>query len=578
MFARLPLQPCCIHWAGIGKARLRRPRTRNLKASGDNLKNTADLFRRLAVVTAIALSVGPCAAQAGQTTPAPEPTVAVDSFLVTGNTLLDMTRIQAVLVPFRGKRTLEELRRAADAVQRVYAEAGYGGVVAFLPPQQGGEAGVVLIRVVEGKVAAVKVLDARFHSPENIRNSLPDLQPGATPRLRRMDIQIELANENPSKHVQVLLRPGQQPGEVAADLTVLDRDPTSYSLSLDDTGNRRTGRMRVGGGWQHANVWGIDDVASLQYQTSLTKPGKVAVLSAFYRHPVPGWLMVFDGYLAFSDVDGGSEGSQAGNLRINGRGNLAGIRATWLLPRWAEVDQRVSLALDRREYLNRCDVQGLPGVNCGAAGQDVAVTPLSVDYALRGSTPLAWTLTLTALGNLKLGGSNTSAADFDLQRPGAKQGYSSLRVASTAQYDLADWQLRARFSMQWTKQALVAGEQFGLGGAVSVRGYEERELVGDKGAAGTLELGSPELLTRTTGDQPSLRAFAFVDGGSVANNLGTSCAATVKTRCSLASAGVGLSFERQRLQARLAAAVALKEGRLTQRHDTRAHFSANLSF
>jgi hemolysin activation/secretion protein len=131
--------------------------------------------------------------------------------------------------------------------------------------------------------------------------------------------------------------------------------------------------------------------------------------------------------------------------------------------------------------------------------------------------------------------------------------------------------------LQWTQQALVAGEQFGLGGAASVRGYEERELVGDKGAVVTLELGSPELLTRGTGDESSLRAFAFADGGTVANNLSAPCAVD-KTRCSLAAAGLGLAFERQRLQARLSAAVALKDGPLTQRRDTRAHFSANLSF
>jgi hemolysin activation/secretion protein len=427
-------------------------------------------------------------------------------------------------------------------------------------------------------VSSVRVLTARFHTEDNVRASLPDMQPGKTPRLRRIDTQIELANENPSKRVQVLLRPGSQPGDVAADLTVIDRSPQTLSLSLDDTGNERTGKWRAGFGWQHANVWGIDDVASLQYQTSVTKPGKVAVASAFYRHPVPGWLMVWDGYVAFSDVDGGTGNiGSAGSLRVNGRGNLAGIRATWLLPRWGEVDQRLSLSLDRREYLNRCDAIELDASLCGKAGQDVAVTPLSLDYALRGNSPLAWSLTLTATGNIKTGGANATAADFENQRPNAKQSFGSFRVVSTLQSDLADWQLRARLSAQWTRQALVAGEQFGLGGAISVRGYEERELVGDRGAAASFELGSPEFLTRATADQPSLRAFAFVDGGLVSNNYDAVCAAG-KTRCALASAGLGLAFERQRLQARLAAAVALKEGALTGKNDVRAHVSANLSF
>ncbi len=537
-------------------------------------------MRRLALCSAACIAaftsaVAPAAAQA--VAAEAQATAVVDTFRVVGNTLLDNNRVYAALAPFKGRRTLEELRKAADAVQRLYAEAGYGGVVAFLPPQQGGEAGVVTIRVVEGKVSNVRVQGARFHSDDNIRASLPDLQSKATPRLRRIDTQIELANENPSKRVQVLLRPGASPGDVAADLTVLDRSPVSYSLALDDTGNDRTGRYRASFGWQHANVWGIDDVLSLQYQTSVTEPGQVSVFSAFYRHPVPSWLMVFDGYVATSNVDGGSGNTGAGNFRINGRGNMVGVRGTWLLPRWGEVDHRVSLALDRREYLNRCEIEGLAGVDCGPAGRDVAVTPLSLDYALRGSAPLSWSLTLTALGNLKLGGANGTAQDFADSRPGAKQGFGVFRVTSSLQHEFSDWQMRARLSLQWTKQALVAGEQFGLGGAASVRGYEEREQTGDKGVVATLEVGTPEFLTRATADEPSLRAFAFADGGAVANNLDAPCALD-KTRCSLAAAGLGLAFERQRLQTRLTAAVALKEGVLTKRHDARAHFSANLSF
>lgn len=529
------------------------------------------------LATIAASTSGPLLAQQGAATAPAEATVVVETFRVSGNTLLEPNRIYAALTPFRGRRTLEELRRAADAVQRLYAEAGYGGVVAFVPPQQGNEPGVVAIRVVEGKVSTVRVLDARFHTEENVRASLPALRPGQTPRMRDLDTQIELANENPSKRVQVLLRPGAQPGEVAADLTVVDRSPQSFSVSVDDTGNDRTGKWRGSLGWQHGNVWGIDDVVSVQYQTSLTKPGQVAVASAFYRHPVPGSMLVWDGYVAYSDVDGGTRNTAAGSLSINGRGHLAGIRATWLLPRWREVDHRVSLALDRREYLNNCDIDGLPSAVCGAAGRDVAVTPLSLDYALRGNVPFSWTLTLTALGNIVTTGSKVSAEDFAQQRPDAKQNFASFRVGSSAQTDWSDWQFRARLALQWTKQALVTGEQFGLGGALSVRGYEEREVVGDKGAVGGLEVSSPELLTRANASEPSLRGFWFADGGMVSNNFGAECAAG-QTRCSLLSTGLGLTFERQRLQVRVAGAVALKDSVFTKKNDKRAHVAANLSF
>ena len=79
------------------------------------------------------------------------------------------------------------------------------------------------------------------------------------------------------------------------------------------------------------------------------------------------------------------------------------------------------------------------------AGSDVTVTPLSLDYALRGSSPFTWTTTFTALGNLKLGGGNATAEDFAAQRPGARQGFGSLRLAATAEGSFAEgWQLRSR--------------------------------------------------------------------------------------------------------------------------------------
>ncbi len=102
----------------------------------------------------------------------------VETFRIVGNTLLDQNRIHAALAPFKGRRALEDLHRAADTVQRLYAEAGFGGVVAFVPPQQGNEPGVVMIRVVEGKVSNVRVLSARFHIDENVCNSLSALRGG----------------------------------------------------------------------------------------------------------------------------------------------------------------------------------------------------------------------------------------------------------------------------------------------------------------------------------------------------------------------------------------------------------------
>jgi hemolysin activation/secretion protein len=505
------------------------------------------------------------------------PSLAVERFRVSGNTLLAPGLIEATLAPFKGQRTLEELRQAAEAVQRLYAEAGWGGVIAYLPPQNS-EDGTVALTVIEGKLASVTVKGAKSFTDEQVRASLPDLAVGTTPRMRRIDSQIEIGNENPARRVQALLKPGARPGEIAAELTVQDKPLQGLTASLDDTGNSRTGRYRAGFTWQHANLTGHDDVLTGQYQTSPSQPSKVTVLSAGYRFPLPAQLAVLEGYLAYSDVDAGASSTAAGDVRINGRGNLGGIRGTAHLPRLGETDQRLALALDRREYINQCEVGGLPSGACGSASATVSVTPLTLEYSARAAGPPSWGVVVSALANLGFGGRHADSASFDAVRPGAKSGWSAVRSAANFNLPFAQsWLLRGRLALQWTGDALVSGEQFGLGGAGAVRGYEEREVVGDRGLLASLEVVAPEWLERPRPDSPSLRSFAFVDAGVASNLLGAPCNGD-RTRCSLSSVGLGLASEGRGLQARIAAAVALQDGTLTRRHDARVHVSLLYAF
>jgi hemolysin activation/secretion protein len=515
----------------------------------------------------MALHAGPIAAQE---------TVKVSGFQVSGNTLLDPKAVDAVLLPMLGQRTLEELRRAAAAVQALYAAEGYGAVVAYLPPQTGHD-GLVTINVVEGKVGAITVSGNSRFSADNVKASLPALQPGTTPRLRDVDAQLRIANENPAKQVQVLLKPGQQAGQADVALLVQEQSLQRFSIGLDNSGNERTGDYRASLGWQHASISGHDDVLGAQLQVSPTELSQVKVLSAGYRWPLYARRMVIDGFAAYSDVDGGTTASLAGDLRFVGRGRVFGLRTGWYLPRLGEFDTRLSVGLDRRAYLNRCDIAGLPAGACGPAGESVAVSPLSVEYSLQsaGEQPLGFSVSLHH--NLGLGGSHTGAAAFEAVRAGAKRRYSVLRLAMTAAMPVGEqWQLRGRLNGQWTPDQLVSGEQFGFGGAQSVRGYEERELIGDMGLAVALELHGPGLLGPETGFG-GLRPLVFVDGGW-ARNQGEAPCVDVRQQCSAASVGVGARYAIGPVNARFDLAYPLKSAARTQRGDTRAHVALQVGF
>jgi hemolysin activation/secretion protein len=80
---------------------------------------------------------------------------------------------------------------------------------------------------------------------------------------------------------------------------------------------------------------------------------------------------------------------------------------------------------------------------------------------------------------------------------------------------------------------MIAGEQFGVGGAATVRGAPERALAADRGVIATLELATPELAK-------GLRMLGFVDSGWLHNNLPNGANKVGSDQ--LRSAGLGLRY------------------------------------
>jgi hemolysin activation/secretion protein len=532
---------------------------------------------------AAVVSLWLCAPVAAQTPPAASPAakVMVTAFKVSGNTLLPAARIDDALAPFKGERTAAELKLAALAVQELYARAGYGGVAAVLP-EQTLAGGVVAITVVEGHIARVTTSGNKQFSNDNIVASVPALAVGATPPLKRIDAQIQLANENPAKQVEVLLQPGQKSGEIEANLAVREQPLQRWSVAADNTGTQQTGRLRASIGWQHANLWGRDHVLSAQYLTSPTKPSAVQVVSAGYRVPLYAWTSALDLYAAYSDIDGGNTATLAGDLRFNGRGRLFGARGTRYLERMGDVDQRLALGLDHRAYLNQCSIADFGNNACGPAGESVSVQPLSFEYAMQHSSLAAGSRLFASSAsihhNLQLGGGRSSDASFEAVRPGAKPRYTLLRLSASGSIEVSPrWLLQARLAGQHTPHALVPGEQFGIGGITSVRGYDEREVAGDGGVFTSVELLAPPWSNVGGLNNANLRLLAFADAGQVNNRRGTPCLNN-DSRCTLASVGAGARFAAGDFAARLFVASARKAAARTEENDLRAHVAVSYGF
>lgn len=475
------------------------------------------------------------AAQATNEVVSSGPRFAISGFAVDGNSLLPGAEVESVLAPFTGpQRSFGDVRRAVEALQQAYLQRGYSVVLVQLPEQELAQ-GVVRLKVIEPRIGSARVEGNQRFSTGNIRASLPALREGATPNIRDISASLKVANTNPAKQITLALQTADQPETVDAVISVTEnKKPWRIGLNADNSGSTETGRTRLGVLFQHANLWDLDHVMTLQYTTSAEKPSNVSVYGVGYHVPLYALGDSLDFFASQSNVDSGTLTAGVLNLQVSGKGKVFGTRYNHSLPQWGDLVSTLTYGVDWRAYVNNIDVAGFK------LGDEITVHPLSLSYSGQLTLPSATLgVQLTGLQNMP-GGQNGRAADFSRQRVGASASYRVLRYGAGYNHQLAqDWQLRLQFNGQSTRDALVPGEQFGAGGAGSVRGFREREVAGDQGHFAGAEIQTPNWCPASAAFAVQCRALAFVDAARVTRNK--ALPGEVQ-RTSISSAGLGLRF------------------------------------
>jgi len=449
--------------------------------------------------------------QAAPQTPPVPPRFEIQRFLVEGNTLLKQSELDRILTPFSGKnRDFGDIQRALEALQDVYTSRGYNAVRVSVP-EQDIRAGQVRLRVVEARIRRVRVQGNRFFDEKNVRAGLPSLKEGTSPNTRAIGRDAQLVNENPAKQVSVALQAADDPGQVDATVRVTDEKPGKTSVFADNTGTPATGNYRTGVGYQNANLFNGDDVLSAQLIASPGHASDVKVFGAGYRVPVYGWGGVVDVLTGYSSV---SSGVVQDLFSVSGKGTVFGLRYTQLLGRIDAYEHRVAFGLDYRAYKNSVTLVG----TAEQLVPDITVRPASLTYIGRFSQ-VGRDLSFNVSYSHNIPGGNKGGdADFEATRAGATAKYSVVRESvAFSQLLPSDFILRAVASAQQTHDLLIPGEQFGMGGADSVRGYYERETASDKGQRFSLEGYGPDFGSWIGGNWRA-RALVFADAASGHDN------------------------------------------------------------
>ncbi|MGH8711143.1 MAG: ShlB/FhaC/HecB family hemolysin secretion/activation protein, partial [Burkholderiales bacterium] len=374
---------------------------------------------------------------------------------------------------------------------------------------------------------------------------------------------LRVANENPSKQTTVLFKAGEQPGEVDATIRVVDEKPWKVYAYGDNTGDSQTGTYRVGAGAQFSNLFNLDQVFTFQAQTSPDQANDVKIFGGSYHVPLYKAGDSIDVIAGYANVNSGT----VQNLfNVSGSGTIVLLRYNDLLPRIGEIyEHKLAYGLDYKAFKNDVTTEG----TTTSLVPNITLHPASLTYFGNWRLPSAEVAFNTGYSMNIPGGSNGDSAAFQAARTGATDTYHIIRYGLSALKEFTnDIRLRASINGQITPDALVPGEQYGLGGFNSVRGFHEREISNDSGYQGTVEAYSPDLGSVFHLPNVHTRLLAFYDYGAVSRNR--ALPGELQNEF-ISSTGFGIRINSKNFSVRADFAQVLHPGGSETRYSKRAH-------
>jgi hemolysin activation/secretion protein len=424
--------------------------------------------------------------------PPPSPTgpppagarVFVRGFRFEGNTVFDDAQLAAVTAPWSGREIASsELRAARDAVTRHYIEAGYVSSGAVLPDQEMTD-GVVLLRIVEGRLAAVQVDGARWFRPSYFQSRV---QAAAGPPVRVQDLERRLEifqQDDRLRRVSARLEPSEQRGESVLRLDVEEAFPLRLGLEWSNDVPPSLGEQagRVDAALPGPLQVGDELSGDVRFAEGLVDAeGRYGVPLNRYDTEVEARVRYSDGEVVESPFEDDNVVSEV---------FTAGVGV--LQPLWRTRTDEVRAALIGEWRRSQTDLfhEGIsyPGSGANSSGQStLAVLRIGGEWVHRARTRVFAVRQLVSTG--------LPILDASINPPGEPdRSFTSFltQIRAAQRFErLYGVELLVRSDLQLATEPLMPMEQIGVGGVSSVRGYRENELVRDQAVTGSVEVRVP---------------------------------------------------------------------------------------
>ncbi|MEO1145425.1 MAG: ShlB/FhaC/HecB family hemolysin secretion/activation protein [Cyanobacteria bacterium J06638_22] len=433
-------------------------------------------------------------------TPTPEPDGAqqftVSDIVVTGNTAFDDADLQPIYQEFLGQSlTFEELQEIADRVTQLYLNEGFLTSRAILESPTGD--GVIRVRVVEGELEAIEV-EGNQRVPDSYIRSRIAL--GADAPVNQFDLedQLRLLRLDPLfDNVEASLRAGTGLGQSILVVRVTEADSFFGAVSIDNYSPASVGSERMNLELGYRNLTGLGDTVSVVLRRTTT--GGARLYDFNYRVPVNPREGTLSLRIAPSDFD--ITDPAFDQLNINGNTDLYEVSFRQPFIRTPRTEAALSIGLTHRdgETLFGDIILSESTITTVRLGQDLVLRDSAGAWSVRSQFSIGTTL-------------------FDATTDGNPDGqfFSWLGQLQRVQVLNPDNLLILQADVQLTPDALLAPEQFSIGGGQSLRGFRQNARLGDNGVR--LSAENRITLGRNEAGAPTFQLAPFADMGWVWND------------------------------------------------------------
>jgi hemolysin activation/secretion protein len=458
----------------------------------------------------------------------------VSEFRFEGNTAFPTSELVAVVSSFLNRDiSSEELEEARRALTLHYVNRGFINSGALLKDQTVRD-GIVVFTLVEGKLSQLELTGNRHYRKGFLEREIRRFS-GAPFNVTKVRQRLEILRQNPNlSRINADVQPGTRPGEAILRVGIEENEPIGIGFQFDNQRPASIGAERVSLIAGTTNLTGRDD--SLDLRLALTRGGfdepRASGLRDFsLSYQSPPFLGRNAMLLNFGKSDSAVIEEPFKDLDISSRFQNYSIGFRHLQRKTLEEEIGFTLTLEHRRSLtflagdrfsfSRGDVNGEAKTTAIRLGEDFLKRNQNRVFAARGLLSI----------NAGFPGSTSS--------PGNRDDHFVVALGQ-AQYvqvlNNAGRQLLLRASGQLASRPLLTVEQFSLGGADSVRGYRENQLVRDTGFSASAEMRFP--VARAKSGQNILVLAPFADFGIGKNR---SSAAPTESD-TLSSIGIGAIY------------------------------------